>query len=101
MSKNLSFNLKGLRLKVKKFLPVLAKHATFIILMVVLVTYLFVVWRISQLAEAEPPAGTDDVTASTIPKIDKNAIDQIQALEQSSTEVKSFFDSARNNPFSE
>jgi len=100
MSKNLSFNLKDLRLKVKKLLSVLVKHVTFIALMVVLVTYLFVVWRISQLAGAEPPAADDTVT-SAIPKVDKNAINQIQALEQSNAEVKSFFNSARNNPFSE
>ena len=101
MSKNLTFNLKTLQVKSKKFLPVLAKHAAFIVLMVVLLTYLFVVWRISQLAGAELPAGADDATTLAIPKVDKNAIDQIQALEQSNTEVKSFFNFARNNPFQE
>jgi len=101
MSKDLSFNLKDWRLKVKKFLPVLPKHVTFIALMVVLIAYLFVVWRISQLAGAEPPAGADNATTSAIPKVDKNAIKQIQSLEQSNTEVHSLFDSARKNPFSE
>lgn len=100
MSKNLTFDLKSLRTKSKKLLPVLAKHATFIAVMIVLIAYLFVVWRISQLAGAEPPA-TDDTATSAIPKVDKNAIDQIQALEQSNTEVHSLFDSARKNPFQE
>ncbi|MEK7095892.1 MAG: hypothetical protein AAB896_01185 [Patescibacteria group bacterium] len=101
MSKNLNFNLKTLQAKFNELLPILAKHAVFIALMIVLVTYLFVVWRISQLARAELPAGADDAATSAIPKVDKNAIEQIQALEQSSTEVKSLFDSARKNPFSE
>lgn len=101
MNKNLNFDLKSLLAKFKKALPVLVKHASFITALVVLMVYLFVVWRISQLAGAEPPAGADNAAAAAIPKVDKNAINQIQALEQSNTEVKSFFNSARNNPFSE
>lgn len=101
MSKNLNIDLKALEAKFKKLLPILTKHASFIIVLVILVIYLFVVWRISQLAGAEPPAGADNIATLAIPKVDKNAIDQIQALEKSNTEVKSFFDSARNNPFSE
>lgn len=101
MSKNINVGFKTLGAKAKKLLPVLAKHASFIIMLVVLITYLFVVWRISQLAGAEPVAGANDVITSAIPKVDKNAINQIQALEQSNTQVKSFFNSARNNPFSE
>lgn len=100
MSKKLNFDLKTLQAKTKKLLPVLAKHASFIIILTVLITYLFVVWRISQLAGAEPPA-TDDTATSAIPKVDKNAINQIQALEQSNTQVRSLFDSARKNPFQE
>lgn len=100
MSKNISFDLKTLQVKSKILLPVLAKHAVFVALMVVLIAYLFVVWRISQLAGAEPPAA-DDTTMSAIPKVDKNAINQIQALEQSNTQIHSLFDSARKNPFSE
>jgi Na+-transporting methylmalonyl-CoA/oxaloacetate decarboxylase gamma subunit len=101
MSKNLNIDIKSLRAKFKKLLPVLYKHASFIIVLAVLIVYLFVVWRISQLAGAEPPAGTDALTTSAAPKVDKNAIDQIQALEQSNTEIHSLFDSARKNPFSE
>jgi hypothetical protein len=100
MSKNLNIDIKSLRIQFKKLLSVLYKHASFIIMLAVLMVYLFVVWRISQLAGAEPPAGSSDITAS-IPKVDKNAIDQIQALEKSNTQVQSLFNSARKNPFSE
>src|SRR5258708_27231255 len=100
MSKDINFNLKDLPAKLKKKLPVLLRHAPFIVALLILCTYLFVVWRISQLAGAEPPPGSD-VTTAAIPKVDRNAISQIQALEQSNTQVHSLFDSARKNPFSE
>ena len=101
MSKNISTDLKGFVAKVKKLLPALVKHAPFIAIILVLLIYLFVVWRISQLAGAEPPADQGTVSVGSIPKVDKNAINQIQALEKSNTEVHSLFNSARNNPFSE
>ncbi|MDO8591802.1 MAG: hypothetical protein Q7R60_02690 [bacterium] len=100
MSKNINFNIKDLLAKFKKILPVLTKHAVFIALMVVLIAYLFVVWQISQMAGAEPPAA-DDTATTAVPKVDKNAINQIQTLEQSNTQIHSLFDSARQNPFSE
>lgn len=87
--------------KARKLLPLLRKHASFIALLLVLLVYLFVVVRVSQLAGAEPSDTADAAAAAQIPKVDKNAIEQIQALEQSNTEVKSFFNAARNNPFSE
>lgn len=97
---NLNLNPRTLLARLKKFLPILTKHATFITLMIILISYLFVVFRISQLARAEPSV-TDETIISAIPKVDKNAIDQIQALEQSNAQVHSLFDSARKNPFQE
>ncbi|MBI2592106.1 hypothetical protein HYW36_01380 [Candidatus Saccharibacteria bacterium] len=88
------------RTKALKVLSVLVQHIAFIGLLVVLMVYLLVVWRLSQLAGAEPDA-SQDVAAAAIPKVDKNAIDQIEALEKSNTQIKSFFNSARNNPFAE
>lgn len=101
MDKNVKINLGSLKSKAQKLLAVLAKHASFITMLVVLMTYLFVVLRISQLAGAEPPADQDAVAVAAVSRVDKNAIDQIQALEKSNTEVKSFFNAARNNPFQE
>ncbi len=100
MSKNININSKELLASIKKLLPVLVKHAAFIATILVLLVYLFVVWRISQLAGAEPAADQEAASVS-IPKVEKNAINQIQALEQSNVQVHSFFNSARNNPFSE
>lgn len=100
MSKNINFNIKTLKAKAQKLLPKLIKHAPFIAIIVVLIMYISVVWRISQYAGAEPPA-SNDITAAAIPVVDKKAIQQIQSLAQSNTEVQSLFNSARNNPFSE
>jgi len=99
--KKKSLDIKALQATVQKFFKAESKHAVFLAIMLVLIVYLFVVWRISKLAIAEP---SDDQTASAqsqIPKIDKTAIDQIQSLEQNSPEIHSLFDSARNNPFQE
>lgn len=101
MKKNLNINFNQLLAKARSLLPDLAKHASFIALILVLLVYLFVVWRISQMAGAEPPASQDISAAVAVPRVDKNAIDQIKALEQSSSEVKSFFNAARDNPFAE
>jgi len=101
MSKDIDFNLKSVMAKGRKVLPLVAKHASFIAVLVVLIVYLFVVWKISQLAGAEPSAAEDIATTAAIPKVDENAIKQIEALEQSNTEIHSLFDSARKNPFQE
>ncbi|HET9850157.1 MAG TPA: hypothetical protein VFP35_00810 [Candidatus Saccharimonadales bacterium] len=77
------------------------KHAVFAAILIVLFAYILVVWRISQLAGAEP-ADTGSVSSDTsIPKVDQKAISQIQSLEQASPQVHSLFNSARNNPFQE
>ena len=101
MSKNVNLDIKGLVAKAKKTLPKVIKHAPFIAILLILAVYLFMVWRISQLAGAEPSAGQEAAALVQIPKIDESAIKQIQALEQSNAEVKSLFNTARNNPFSE
>src|SRR3989344_2591257 len=101
MSKDIHFNLKSITAKGRKALPLLAKHTSFIAVLVVLIIYLFVVWKISQLAGAEPSVAEDSAAAAAIPKVDKNAIKQIEALEQSNTEIHSLFDAARKNPLSE
>jgi cell division protein FtsN len=101
MSKNINIGPKALLPRLKKLWKAFFKHETFVTILVVLAVYLFVVLRISQLAGAEPQANTDEVAAAAIPKVDKNAISQIQSLENSNTQIRSLFDSARNNPFKE
>jgi hypothetical protein len=88
----------NLKTQFQKILKMEAKHAAFIGIMIVLLAYLFMVLRISQLSSSDAQAA--EITAST-PKIDANAIKQIQNLEQQNAQVRSLFNDARNNPFQE
>lgn len=102
MSKDIKdIDVKAALKKAKKLLAGAVHHGVFIAMMIILVVYVFVVLRISQLAGAEPSNADSAAAAAQIPKIDNKAIEQIQALEQSNTEIKSLFNSARNNPFAE
>lgn len=98
-----NLDLKVLKPTAKKYFKILSRHTIFGAIMVVLLAYLFMVWRINSLVGTDPSA-EDQATALTqahLPKVDKKAIAQIQALEKSNTQVQSFFNSARNNPFQE
>ena len=87
----------------KKGQKVFSKHAIFIISIAVLLIYAFIVLRVNSLAGAEPSddAETVALAKASVPRIDKKAIQQIQSLEQTNTQVKALFDQARNNPFQE
>ena len=101
--KNLNFDLKKVAPKLKKFSQKLTAHLSFIVILVVLLVYMFVVWQIKGLVTAEPSAEDESLAlASTnIPRIDKNTIEQIQSLEQTSPQVRTLLTKARNNPFHE
>lgn len=101
MNKNL--DVKSIWPSLKKTGQTGLRHITFAVVLIILFVYLFTVWRISQLAIAEPSPEDESaiLAGSRIPKIDKKAIEQIGALEASNTEIKSLFDQARNNPFQE
>src|SRR5437870_3620783 len=100
---DINIDLKVIIPKVKKSAKKLTKHSVFVAVIFVLLAYLLVVWRISQMANLEPTE--DSVTtaeaSNNIPKVDKTAVKQIQSLENSSTELHSLFNDARNNPFQE
>lgn len=101
MSKNI--NLKSLNIKplVAKFAKRFGKHVIFAALFAVLLVYLLIVFKISNFAKAEPGPDQEVTVTTSIPKVDKKAVTQIQALEQNNTDVHALFESARNNPFQE
>jgi hypothetical protein len=99
---------KDLNLKSINFKPQLARlskklggHVAFGAVLVVLLAYLIVVFRISSLTKAEPSPDQTASTSTAIPKVNQTAINQIQSLEDNNTEVHSLFEQARNNPFQE
>lgn len=94
-------DLKTTQAKLTALIKKLVRHAAFTSLVAVLLVYILVVWQISNLATAEPSSDAQATAATQIPKIDQKAINQIQTLEKSNTEVRSLFNQARNNPFQE
>lgn len=103
MNKDQGFNFKNLLASARKYVAVGVKHAPFAAIIIVLFCLLFMVMRINQLASAEPTPEAESTSAisTKIPKIDPDAVKQIQELEQNSPEVHGLFDQARNNPFHE
>ena len=105
MKKDLNFNLnlKTLLPRLKDLQKRLAGHALFIVVIVTLLAYVFVVFKINGLATAEPSTDQEsaNVASGKVPTIDRNAIQQVQALEQNNTSVHTLFQNARNNPFQE
>jgi hypothetical protein len=101
MSKNLSLKSLNFMPPVKKFYSKYSRHAAFGAIILVLLIYVMVVLKINNLANAEPSADQENVVTGSIPKIDSNAVKQIQNLENNNADIHSLFDQARNNPFQE
>lgn len=104
MNKDLKkFDLKSLKFGplLAKFWKRYAKHSGFALLVVILLTYVLVVVRISALSKAEPGPDQPVDTSTLIPRVNQKAIDQIQSLESNNTQIHSLFEQARDNPFSE
>ncbi|MEX2006588.1 MAG: hypothetical protein WD877_00180 [Candidatus Saccharimonadales bacterium] len=94
------FDIKSLKTKTGKAAQIVRSHGLPIVVLMMLVVYLFTIWRVSQLAQAEPDT-TDQTTKGSIPRVDEEAIQKVLKLEQTSAEIQSLFNAARNNPFSE
>jgi len=91
--------LKKLPAKIKglgKYLPLIA----FLLFMLVCSG---LVLQIGQLSRQDPSDDAVSEKLSTIktPKIDPATLKKIQQLQDQNVDVKSLFDQARNNPFSE
>jgi hypothetical protein len=96
-----NIDLKAIQKRVIKFTKAESKHAAFLGIIVVLLLYVVMVWKISGLATAEPTSDDTAIAQSKIPKVDKKAVSQILTLEQNNTQIHSLFNQARNNPFQE
>ena len=101
MSKDIS--LKGLNLKtlLTKYYKLFGKHTIFAATLIVLLVYVFLVFKISSLAKAEPSNSQAAANSLSIPTVDQKTISHIQSLEQSNTQIHTLFEQARNNPFQE
>lgn len=79
------------------------KYASFIFLVTFLAIYVYQVNRIGHLIQDDPPQSAVDSKLKPVSqlKIDENSIKQITELESHNVEVKTLFEQARQNPFTE
>ncbi|GAC1387670.1 MAG: hypothetical protein NVS1B7_0120 [Candidatus Saccharimonadales bacterium] len=79
------------------------RYLTFIIVILFLSIYGFLTYKINTFSGREPSDAEVTNVLKTIPrpKVDKATVDKIQQLQDQHVEVKSLFDQARSNPFSE
>lgn len=92
---------KGLVDKLLASLPKLRHYAILAFLILVAAIYGFIVFRISNLSNAQPTADqvSSQVQASRVLHVDKTVVQQLQSLQDNNVSVKALFDQARANPF--
>ncbi len=100
---NKGLNLKSIDFKGlgTKYAKQYGKHMAFAAVIIVLLVYVLVVAKISALSKAEPSSSQTVDTNSLVPRVNQQAINRIQALENNSPQIHSLFEQARNNPFQE
>jgi len=98
----MKLELKPLLKKLQPFLNFLKKDSVGIFLAIVAIIFGFLIWRIGSLSGAEPTQDAlDEKLLSVVrPKIDKDSIDKIKALQAQNVDIQSYFVD-RNNPFQE
>lgn len=80
-----------------------AHYSVLLFLLLLLVVYGFVVFRIMSYSNVEPSQGeiTSQVKAAATPRVSPTVVQQMLSLQDHSVDVKALFDQARNNPFQE
>ena len=98
----MNIELKPILAKLRPFLNFLKRDSVAIFLAIVAVIFGFLIWRIGNLAGAEPSQSAIDEKLIGVvrPKIDPEGIKQIEDLQAQNINIESYF-SDRNNPFQE
>jgi|GEM_PF-6888290 len=98
----MKLDLKPFLKKVRPFLNFLRRDSVGIFLVIVAIVFGFLIWRIGNLAGAEPSqsALNDKLISVVRPKIDPKSIQKIQDLQAQNVDIQSYFTN-RDNPFQE
>ena len=98
----MKLDIKPLLKKLRPFINFLKKDSVGIFLAIVAVVFGFLIWRIGNLAGAEPTqSALDEKLISVVrPKIDQDSINKINELQAQNVNIQSYFVD-RNNPFQE
>lgn len=104
-NKDIEFKLtKGsLTKSFAKFIRLVKPYIAVLFFLLIALAYGFVILRINALSKAEvdPSAVSEQVKASPTPRIDANAIKQLETLKDNSVNVQTLFEESRTNPFQE
>lgn len=100
---NIDISKDKILARLSALLPILKKYAAFLFVITFLGIYVYQVNRIGHLIQDEPSQNAVNEKLKPVSqlKIDENSIKQITELESQNIEVKTLFDSARQNPFSD
>lgn len=99
----MQLSLETLLPKIQPYLALAKKYAGFLFTLAFLLVCLFLVQRIGHLIQDEPSQSAIDAKLKPVNqlKIDQDAIKKITDLESQNVDVKTLFDQARQNPFTE
>lgn len=88
---------------IRPYLQYLQRYKVFLFTVVVLVVYGVLVHHIGELIQNEPSQTQIDSKLAPVNKltVDQDAIKRITDLEQQNVEIKTLFNQARQNPFTE
>lgn len=89
--------------KISPLVSFLKRYTVLIFILGFLGVYAYLVVRVNTLVQTEPTAAqlTDKLKDIKRTKIDQSVIKSIEQLQDQNIEVKSLFEHARDNPFSE
>lgn len=101
MSTKPKLTTKALLAKLNGLGKRLRPYSLLVFLLFVALLYGFVLLRISNLSNLQPPeeAVNSQVKAAALPHIDQSVVNQLQSLQNNSVNVQALFNQARNNPF--
>lgn len=95
--------LSDLKEKIMPYLAKIVRYKAIIFFIVLAVIFGYLFYTINSLSSRQPDdnAINDKYQSVTRPHIDQSVIDKIKQLQDNSVQIKSLFNQARNNPFSE
>lgn len=98
----MKLDFKPLLKKLHPLISFLRRDSVGIFLVIVAIIFGFLIWRIGNLAGAEPSQDDLDQTLEAVvrPKIDSKSIQKIKDLQSQNIDIQSYF-SDRSNPFQE
>jgi hypothetical protein len=93
-------NLSDITKSLPELLGKIGRYAALLFFIGVACVYGFILLQINNLSNAEPSESAVS-ELNKAPHIDEKVVNQLYRLQDNSADVKTLFDEARNNPFSE